>query len=201
MTGIVNSTGARSGVIGTTVAPAVGTGTDGYVLTATGAGVKPAWEAAAGGSSSGPAPGYVYDVQYNGDGVNLGGTGNFTFNPSSNILNVNGHIAASTKSFVISHPMKPGKRLQYACLEGPENGVYVRGYTDSNIIDLPDYWTALVDLESITVQLTAKDAPQPYLYVGSIDNNQVHLISDRQISAYYVVNATRKDVPPLEVEI
>ena len=34
-----------------------------------------------------------------------------------------------------------------------------------------------------------------------IDNNQVHLISDRQISAYYVVNATRKDVPPLEVEI
>ena len=35
MTGIVNSTGARSGIIGTTVAPAIGTGTDGYVLTAT----------------------------------------------------------------------------------------------------------------------------------------------------------------------
>jgi len=45
MTGIVNSTGARSGVIGTTVAPAVGTGTDGYVLTATGAGAVPEFEA------------------------------------------------------------------------------------------------------------------------------------------------------------
>jgi len=51
MSGIVNSTGARSGVIGTTVASAIGTGTDGYVLTATGAGVKPAWEAAAGGGT------------------------------------------------------------------------------------------------------------------------------------------------------
>ena len=49
MTGVVNSTGARSGIIGTTSAPAVGTGTDGYVLTATGAGVDPAWEAAAAG--------------------------------------------------------------------------------------------------------------------------------------------------------
>ncbi len=48
MSGIINNTGARSGVIGTTVAPAVGTGTDGYVFTATGAGVDPAWEAAAG---------------------------------------------------------------------------------------------------------------------------------------------------------
>jgi len=49
MTGIVNSTGARSGIIGTTVAPAIGTGTDGYVFTGTGAGVNPAWEAAAAG--------------------------------------------------------------------------------------------------------------------------------------------------------
>jgi len=49
MSGIVNSTGAVSGVIGTVTAPAVGTGTDGYVLTATGAGVDPAWEAASAG--------------------------------------------------------------------------------------------------------------------------------------------------------
>ena len=53
MSGIVNNTGAVSGVIGTTSAPAVGTGTDGYVFTATGAGVDPAWEAAAGGGGSG----------------------------------------------------------------------------------------------------------------------------------------------------
>jgi hypothetical protein len=49
MSGIVNSTGAVSGVIGTTSAPAIGTGTDGYLLTATGAGVNPAWETAPAG--------------------------------------------------------------------------------------------------------------------------------------------------------
>ena len=49
MSGIMNTTGAVSGILGTTSAPAVGTGTDGYVLTATGAGVDPAWEAAAAG--------------------------------------------------------------------------------------------------------------------------------------------------------
>ena len=55
MSGIVNSTGAVSGIIGTTVAPAIGTGTDGYVFTATGAGVNPAWEAAAAGGAGGPS--------------------------------------------------------------------------------------------------------------------------------------------------
>ena len=66
---------------------------------------------------------------------------------------------------------------------------------------MPDYWTGLVDEDSITVQITAKDAPQPYLYVSGVVNNQVHLISDRSVSAYYTVNGTRKDVAPLQVEI
>ena len=49
MSGLLNNTGAVSGVIGTKTAPAIGTGTDGYVFTGTGAGVDPAWEAAAAG--------------------------------------------------------------------------------------------------------------------------------------------------------
>jgi hypothetical protein len=53
MSGLLNTTGAVSGVLGTTSAPAIGTGTDGYVFTATGAGVNPAWEAAAGGGDTG----------------------------------------------------------------------------------------------------------------------------------------------------
>ena len=52
MSGLLNSTGAVSGILGTITAPAVGTGIDGYVLTATGAGVNPAWEAAGAGSVS-----------------------------------------------------------------------------------------------------------------------------------------------------
>jgi len=169
-------------------------GTDNYVLTMDGS--NPVWEAAGGGSAAGSDT----QVQFNDGGSAFGGDADFTWNKTTNVMTVNGHIAASTKSFLIDHPTKPDKKLQYACLEGPENGVYVRGHTNDNLIDLPNYWTALVDPESITVQLTAKDAPQPFLYVSGVLNNQVHLISDREISAYYVVNATRKDVEPLLVE-
>ena len=133
-----------------------------------------------------------------GDSLKVSGNGEVRVGST---LTVAGHIAATTKSFLIDHPTKPEKQLQYACLEGPENGVYVRGHTNDRIIDLPDYWTALVDQDSITVQITAKDAPQPYLYVSGVANNQVHLISDRSVSAYYTVNGTRQDVAPLQVEI
>ena len=159
-------------------------------------GSNPVWEAAGGGSAAGSDT----QVQFNDGGSAFGGDADFTWNKTTNVMTVNGHISASTKSFLIDHPTKPDKKLQYACLEGPENGVYVRGHTNDNLIDLPNYWTALVDPESITVQLTAKDAPQPFLYVSGVLDNQVHLISDREISAYYVVNATRKDVEPLLVE-
>ena len=55
-------------------------------------------------------------------------------------LEVNGSFAATTKSFVINHPTKPGMKLRYGSLEGPENGIYVRGkLTGSNKIELPEY--------------------------------------------------------------
>ena len=63
MTGVVNTTGARSGVVGTISAPAVGTGTDGYVFTGTGAGVNPAWEAISAGEDE------VNFVAYGGSGA------------------------------------------------------------------------------------------------------------------------------------
>ena len=48
-------------------------------------------------------------------------------------------IMAKTKNFIIPHPSKKGKNLVYSCLEGPENGVYVRGtLKGSDTIVLPD---------------------------------------------------------------
>ena len=166
-----------------------------YVLTAQTNG-STAWAAAGGISWDGSTANGIATYKNSSEATV---ESNLTFDGST--LTVAGHIAATTKSFLIDHPTKPEKQLQYACLEGPENGVYVRGYTNDRIIDLPDYWTALVDEDSITVQITAKDAPQPYLYVSGVVNNQVHLISDRTVSAYYTVNGTRKDVAPLQVEI
>ena len=117
-------------------------------------------------------------------------------------LEVNGEISATNKSFVIDHPTKPGMKLRYGSLEGPENGVYVRGRIEGkNVIELPDYWRGLVDLSTITVHLTP---------VGSFSNAYVDIIADNKIyikaalfnkiNCFYIVYAERKDIPKMKVE-
>lgn len=113
-------------------------------------------------------------------------------------LEVNGSFAATTKSFVIDHPTRDGMKLRYGSLEGPENGVYVRGKTRSSIITLPDYWTGLVDEDSITVQLTPYGKRQR-LYVKNISDNTVE-IGGVKGEFYYFIQAERKDVDKLVVE-
>ena len=169
-------------------------GTDNHVLTMDGN--TPNWEAAAGGGSPG---GSNTQIQFN-DSSSFGGDADLTWNKTSNVLTINGTLMASLKAFVIDHPTKEGMRLQHGSLEGPENGVYVRGVVEDNIIELPDYWIGLVDESSITVQLTAKGYSQPSLFVDRIEDNKVYLRSDKRVNAYYTVHATRKDIDPLEVE-
>jgi hypothetical protein len=115
-------------------------------------------------------------------------------------LEVSGSLAATSKSFLIPHPTKPGKKLQYGSLEGPENGVYVRGSTKSGVIQLPEYWTKLVDPESITVQLTPIGSSQN-LFVEKIENNLVYVKTKfGSINCFYFIQAERVDVPDLKVE-
>ena len=59
------------------------------------------------------------------------------------------------KPFDMSHPSRgEGHRLRYACIEGPEVGVYFRGrLTNRTEIELPLYWKDLVHINSISVQL------------------------------------------------
>ena len=119
-------------------------------------------------------------------------------------LEVNGSFAATTKSFVIDHPTKPNMKLRYGSLEGPENGVYVRGrLTDENTIELPDYWLGLVHEDSITVSLTPIGKHQK-LYVEDIIDNTVLVGNENlfgKIDCFYTVFAERKDLDKLEVEI
>ena len=119
-------------------------------------------------------------------------------------LEVNGSFAATSKSFLIPHPTKSGKKLRHGSLEGPEHGVYVRGKTQTNVIELPEYWTKLVDPDSITVQLTPIGKHQK-LYVEKIEGNKVYIANDNMLSSaincFYYIQAERVDVDKLEVEI
>jgi hypothetical protein len=117
-------------------------------------------------------------------------------------LEVNGEISATLKSFIINHPTKPGMRLRHTSLEGPENGVYFRGeLKGKNVIELPDYWTGLVDSSTISVHLTP--IGNKTIFVKEIKDNKVFVGARlfQKIHCYYSVWAERKDVPKLKVEI
>jgi hypothetical protein len=111
-------------------------------------------------------------------------------------------LMAKSKNFVIDHPSKEGKKLVYACLEGPEHSVFVRGrITNRTIINLPDYWKDLVDESTITVQLQPIGAHQNII-VKRVGQNQVHLQGHGlPIDCYYHIFAERKDIEKLETEI
>ena len=129
----------------------------------------------------------------------LGVTGTIT----AATINANSGVNATVKAFNIPHPTKDGKRLWHGCLEGPEYGVYVRGHlTGDNRIILPDYWNGLIDPTTITVSVTQIGSSQD-LMVDKIEwGKTIYLKSGNAaaIDCYYTVNATRKDVPPLEIE-
>ena len=106
------------------------------------------------------------------------------------------------KPFDIKHPSKDGYRLRYACIEGPEVGVYCRGRVrGEKIIKLPDYWKDLVDVESISVQLQAIGAHQDII-IKRWDSEFVYLQAQggMPVNCFYHVYAARKDVNPLYVE-
>ena len=118
-------------------------------------------------------------------------------------INASVSVNSTVKAFNIPHPTKKGKRLWHGCLEGPENGVYVRGHlTGDNRIILPDYWHGLIDPTTITVSVTQIGSSQD-LMVDKIEWGKTIYLKSGNASAidcYYTVNATRKDVPPLEIE-
>ena len=119
-------------------------------------------------------------------------------------VSASGITLTSRKPFDIPHPTKKGHRLRHVCLEGPESGVYFRGrLTDSNIIEIPDYWRGLVDVETITVSLTQIGSSQDLIVDGITDWGQkikVKSGSASRIDCYYVVHGERKDGEKLIVE-
>jgi hypothetical protein len=93
-------------------------------------------------------------------------------------------------------------KLRYGSLEGPENGVYVRGELKNlNLIEVPDHWIGLVHEDSYTVHLTPIGR-YAQLYVEKIENYNVYVADANMnpIHCYYSVWAERKDIPKLITE-
>ena len=107
------------------------------------------------------------------------------------------------KPFDIPHPTKgEGNRLRYACIEGPEVGVYYRGrLRNQTQIALPYYWKDLVNVQSISVQIQPIRAHQDII-VKRWDDEFIYLQANGglPIDCFYHVYAERKDVNPLITE-
>ena len=122
-------------------------------------------------------------------------------------VDANGNLRATTKSFDIEHPTKPGKRLVYGVLEGPEHGVYHRGTVEGKgelKIILPEYWSKLV-CPDYSVQLTPWGNYGVHIieksteyFTISISGNAL-LRAIKNIKVDYIVHGSRLDAP-LETE-
>lgn len=109
------------------------------------------------------------------------------------------HRLSLKKNFDIPHPTKKGWRLTHTCVEGPEAAVYFRGrLRNKNIIDLPEYWKKLVDIESITIDLQPIGSHQDII-IKRWDSEKIYLQSkgNMPIDCFYHVYAERVDTEKL----
>ena len=146
----------------------------------------------------------AYDLHVNGSGYIVN---NFDVGGDTTIT---GHLAASTKSFLINHPTKEGKKLQYGSLESPYHGVRLTGRDSLKdgicIVKLPSYMKKLVKEEDINIQITNYKHAKT-LYVEDIDlgKNCFVVKGHRcktlgELEFFWSFTAIRKDVPDLIVE-
>jgi hypothetical protein len=120
-----------------------------------------------------------------------GGTVNFS-------VDVAGNLVANSKSFLIDNKNREGYRLRHGSVEGPENGVYFRGNSDENIIELPDYWIWMVDSNTITVLLTSHCGDE--IYVEKITESTI-IIGGNNCGFSYVVYGERNDIGKMDIDI
>jgi hypothetical protein len=114
-------------------------------------------------------------------------------------MDASGNFFAVSKSFLINHPNKPGKKLRHVSLEGPSADVYYRGKSKSNTFVLPDYWKNLVDENNIDIILIPIGSKQS-LYVEKIENLIVHVGGCKKPYYTFLAIAERIDMSKIVVE-
>jgi hypothetical protein len=67
-------------------------------------------------------------------------------------------FVSGSKSFITPHPEHADKDIVYYCMEGPENGIYLRGTSHLVAgrahVDLPDTFSSIASKEGLTVIVT-----------------------------------------------
>ena len=148
--------------------------------------------------------------------IQISGSGNIgigTSAVSTYKLQVNGAFAASTKSFVIDHPTKQGKKLIYGSLESPYHGIRLTGKNTTLNgkckVELPDYISKLILHDSVNIQLTGIKCNK-VLYVDEINVLENYFIiayektmfeSYKDYDFFWDFTAIRADVPELLTEM
>ena len=139
-------------------------------------------------------------------GIGTSAVGAFT-------LQVSGSFGATTKSFIIDHPTKEGKKLMYGSLESPYHGIRLTGrdtIKDGKCkVELPDYMYKLILHDSVNIQLTGIKCNKT-LYVDEINipENYFTIAYDKGVFESYKdydffwdFTAIRADVPELNTEL
>jgi hypothetical protein len=85
---------------------------------------------------------------------------------------------SGTKNFAQDHPTDPTKTIVYTCLEGPENGTYVRGsgrLTEGEaVIQLPSHFKLVTSETGLTAQVTPREECNG-LYVVRVTPSEVEV--------------------------
>jgi hypothetical protein len=128
-------------------------------------------------------------------------------------LEVSGSFGATTKSFIIDHPTKQGKKLIYGSLESPYHGIRLTGrdtIKDGKCkVNLPDYIYKLIRAESVNIHLTGiKCGKTLYIDDINIPENYFTIAYDKAFFESYKdydffwdFTAIRSDVPELITEV
>jgi hypothetical protein len=165
------------------------------------------------GTEKGTAGGTARQLELQTDGTTrvaittTGDVGIGTTSPTYK-LHVVGSFGATTKSFIIPHPTKEGKKLQYGSLESPYHGIRLTGSSTIQngmcVVELPEYIHNLVKEEGINIHITnIKHGKVIWVEeVNVSENNFVVMMEEKtgEYDFYWDFTAIRKDVEDLKVE-
>lgn len=166
----------------------------------------------------GPVTGYSIKTHIDSVGATRGFTWGVegatpiaALNVGNGNMTIAGAFSAASKSFLIDHPTKEGKKLRYGSLESPYHGVRLTGECilkrGKCTIKLPDYIHALCKQEGSQVQITnIKHGKVIWVEEINVENDEFTVAADikffdmKEYRFFWSFTAARKDIDDLIVE-